>query len=88
MGADASPLIDSALENNPYLQTTIKYMIISLVSKIETVSGVARKTAVSNLGAANCGKQLSILTPRRLARHCAQDPIRGGTGIEERWSLI
>jgi hypothetical protein len=49
LGDDASPLIDSALKINPYLQTTIKYKIINLLSQIESASGAARKTAVSNL---------------------------------------
>jgi len=49
LGADASPLIDSALEINPYLQITIKYKIISLVSQIKAASGRERKVAVSNL---------------------------------------
>lgn len=49
LGVDASPLIDAAIKINPYLQTTIKYKIISLVSQIKAASGTARKTAVSNL---------------------------------------
>src|SRR4029077_21192114 len=34
---------------NPYLQTTIRYKIISLVSKIQAASGAESKAAVSKL---------------------------------------
>jgi hypothetical protein len=49
LGADADPLIDSALKINPYLQTSIEYKIISLVSQLEAASGTGRKIVLSNL---------------------------------------
>jgi hypothetical protein len=49
MGMDAGPQIDAALELNPYLQTTIKYKIVSLVAKIKGGSAPARRVAVSEL---------------------------------------